>query len=258
MTRLHGLWSLGTLIGSGLSALAVLAGVGLGLHLAILAIVGTSAVLFAARLVPESQNRARSGMRSGRLALGLMLAGGTAVFIEGAPLDWSAIFMIDVISASAALASTGVIVFTTGMLAGRLAGDHLVDRFGPVRVLYTGLVASVTSMIAVVTTRSSLVALPAFALWGLGISVALPVLYKLAGSHPSFGEGSGLAALTVGTRLGFMVAPALIGVAAIAWGLPTALAVIVGAAALATTLSIRLALGTAAHPLDSIPDSEGS
>jgi hypothetical protein len=55
-----------------------------------------------------------------------------------------------------------------------------------------------------------------------------------------------------------MVAPALIGVAAIAWGLPTALAVIVGAAALATTLSIRLALGTAAHPLDSIPDSEGS
>jgi hypothetical protein len=83
--------------------------------------------------------------------------------------------------------------------------------------------------------------------------VALPVLYKLAGAHHSFAEGSGLAALTVGTRLGFMVSPALIGVAATAWGLPTAVAVIVSTAAVASMLAIRLTLGTAEPPRDSIP-----
>jgi MFS family permease len=184
-----------------------------------------------------------------------MLAGGFAVFIEGAPFDWSAIFLIDVTGAGDALAGTGVILFTGGMLVGRMAGDHLVDRFGPVRTLFAGLVLSVIAMLVVVTANASTMALIAFAVWGLGISVALPVLYKLAGSHRSFGEGSGLAALTVGTRLGFMVAPALIGIGATAWGLPEALAIIVGIAAVSSMIAIRLTIG-APKPLgDSLPGS---
>lgn len=253
MTRLHGLWSLGTLVGSGVSALAVLLGIGLGRQLIAVAIAGLATVLIAARLIPESAPRARSGARSGTLAFGLMLAGGTAVFIEGAPFDWSAIFLIDITGAGEAVAGTGVILFTVGMLAGRLAGDHVVDRFGSVPTFFGGLVVSVVAMLVVVTTVASSLALVAFAIWGLGISVALPVLYKLAGSHRSFGEGSGLAALTVGTRLGFMVAPALIGVGASAWGLPTALAVIVGVAALASMIAIRLTIGTTESSDDSIP-----
>ncbi len=253
MTRLHGLWSLGTLVGSGASALAVLLGIGLGPQLVIVALVGLTTVLVAARLIPESAPRARSGTRSGTLAVGLMLAGGTAVFIEGAPFDWSAIFLIDVTGAGDALAGTGVILFTGGMLAGRLAGDHVVDRFGSVPTLFAGLVVSVVAMLVVVTTNASTTALIAFAIWGLGISVALPALYKLAGSHRSFGEGSGLAALTVGTRLGFMVAPALIGVGATAWGLPTALAVIVGVAAVSSMIAIRLTIGAPESFDDSLP-----
>jgi MFS family permease len=255
MTRLHGLWSLGTLVGSGVSALAVLLGIGLGPQLVTVSLVGLATVLVAARLIPESVPRTRSGARSGALALGLMLAGGTAVFIEGAPFDWSAIFLIDVTGAGDALAGTGEILFTGGMLVGRMAGDHLVDRFGPVRTLFAGLVLSVIAMLVVVTANASTMALIAFAVWGLGISVALPVLYKLAGSHRSFGEGSGLAALTVGTRLGFMVAPALIGIGATAWGLPEALAIIVGIAAVSSMIAIRLTIG-APKPLgDSLPGS---
>jgi hypothetical protein len=99
-------------------------------------------------------------------------------------------------------------------------------------------------------------ALVGFAFWGLGISVALPVLYKLAGSHPSFGEGSGLAALTVGTRLGFMAAPALIGVTATAWSLPVALAVVVGLAGAASMVAVALTMSTRGE--DSIPDRSTS
>ena len=255
MTRLHGLWSLGTLIGSGASALAVLAGVDLLPLLVVLAVVGVATALGAARLVPESPPRPRVGSRSGSLAVGLMLAGGTAVFIEGAPFDWGAIFLIDVTGAGAALAGAAVILYTGGMLIGRLGGDHLVDRFGSVPTLFTGLVLSVAAMLLVVVSQVSPLALVGFSIWGLGISVALPVLYKLAGGHHSFAEGSGLAALTVGTRLGFMVSPALVGAAATTWNLPTALAVVVGVAAVASMITIRLTLGDAQSLRDSLPGS---
>ena len=254
MTRLHGLWSLGTLIGSGFSALAVLAGIDLGIQLVIVSVIGLGTALYAARLIPETAPRRREGERSGRLAVGLMLAGGFAVFIEGAPFDWSALFLVDVTGTGEALAGTGVIVFTGGMLIGRLAGDHVVDRFGAIPTLYSGIVISVLACFFVVGLQTVVTSLIGFAVWGLGISVALPVLYKLAGSHRSFGEGSGLAALTVGTRLGFMVAPALIGVAATAWTLPVALGVIVTLAAVATLLAVRLTIGRPVPTGESISD----
>ncbi len=255
MTRLHGLWSLGTFLGAGISALAVSAGIGLGTQLVATAVVGLLVVAFAARMVPAAPVRARVGERSGRLAIGLMLAGATAVMIEGAPLDWSAIFLVDEIGSSG---STGMIVFTAGMLLGRMGGDHVVDRIGSRPTLFSGIALSVAAMFLVVTSSTPGVALVGFGLWGLGISVALPVLYKLAGSHSSFTEGAGLAALTVGTRLGIMVGPALIGLGANRLGLSAALAWVVTLAAGSAVVAIQLTLSAPERTADSIPGTADS
>jgi hypothetical protein len=83
--------------------------------------------------------------------------------------------------------------------------------------------------------------------------VVLPVLYKLAGSHPTFAEGAGLAALTVGTRLGFMTAPALIGFVAARSSLSVALGVVVGLAAAASLVTIRMTLSGGDQMRDSLP-----
>jgi predicted MFS family arabinose efflux permease len=259
MTRLHGLWSLGSLVGAGIGALAVLVGIGLGAQLIGLAVLGIATVLWAGRLVPDSAPRPRSpAPRKRRLALGLVLAGATAAFVEGAPFDWSAIFLVDEMGTSEAVAGTGVILFSAGMLGGRLGGDWVVDRFNPLPTLYTGFALAVLALAVVVTAPEPYVSLIGFTLWGLGVSVAFPILYKLAGSHPALSEGSGLAALTVGNRLGFMVAPALIGAAATAWSLPLAIAVVVGLAAIATAFTIRLTLKGAETMVDSNPPSHNS
>jgi len=253
MTRLHGLWSLGTLVGSGLSALAVLAGIGLGPQLVGTSITGLIAVGYAARLVPDAAPRLGTGERSGRVALALILAGGTTAVIEGIPLDWGAIFLIDITGATPAVGGTGAILFTAGMLAGRMGGDFLVDRFRGVPTLFAGILFAVASMLVVVVFGSTAMALIGFGFWGLGVSVALPVLYKLAGSHPTFAEGAGLAALTVGTRLGFMAAPALIGLAASAANLSAALALVVGLAAAASLVTIRITVAGGDGIRDSLP-----
>ena len=253
MTRLHGLWSLGTLVGSGLAALAVFAGVGLGPQLVALSLAGLVVIAFAARLVPNTAPRPGTGDRSGRIAIGLILAGATAVVIEGAPLDWGALFLTDVAGATGAVVGMGAVTFTAGMLVGRMAGDHVVDRFQSVPTVYGGILVSVAAMTLVVLSGSTATALVGFGLWGLGISVVLPVLYKLAGSHPSFAEGAGLAALTVGTRLGFMAAPALIGLVAASSSLPVAVATVVGLAAVASLVTIRMTLTGETQIRDSLP-----
>jgi len=253
MTRLHGLWSLGTVVGSALAAIAVLVGVGLGPQLLALSTAGLVVITFAARLVPDSPPRRGTGERSGRIAIGLILAGATAVMIEGAPLDWGAIFLTDITGASGAVVGTAAIVFTTGMLVGRMAGDHVVDRLRGVPTAGAGILVSAAAMTLVVFTESTPMALVGFGIWGLGISVVLPVLYKLAGSHPTFAEGAGLAALTVGTRLGFMAAPALIGFVAAKSSLQVALGVVVGLAAAASLVTIRITLSDGDQVRDSLP-----
>lgn len=242
MTRLHGIWSLGTLAGSAAAAIAIILGLSLGHQLLGVSLLGAALVVVASPMIPGAPARRGTG-RPGRLALGLMIAGGAAVVIEGLPADWSAIFLVDVTSSTASVAGAGVIVFTAGMLAGRLGGDHLVDRFGAIRTIVSGLGLAVASMLLVTLTGDTVASLIGFSVWGLGVSVALPIMYKLAGSHPSLGEGSGLAALTVGTRLGLMVAPAVVGLGASNWGLPTALTLVVMTSAVVSVVALRMTLG---------------
>jgi predicted MFS family arabinose efflux permease len=168
-------------------------------------------------------------------------------------MDWGAIFLIDFTGATGAVVGTGAIVFTAGMLVGRMAGDHVVDRFRGVPTVFAGILISLGAMTLVVLSGSTALALVGFAIWGLGVSVVLPVLYKLAAAHPTFAEGAGLAALTVGTRLGFMAAPALIGLVAASSSLPAALALVVCVAAAASLVTIRMTLTGGNQIRDSLP-----
>lgn len=218
-TRLHGLWSIGTLVGAAVSTGAIAVGIGLGSQLIGTAVVSLIALAAASRLLPPTERRPRPRPHYG-VALTLALAGGAAALIEGTPSDWSAIFLTDVLDASATVAGGGFVAVTLGMLVGRLGGDGVVDRIGPRRSLHVSLILVAASMVLTVSAGSLVLAMIGFTLWGLGVSVILPLLYRLAGSHPGFGEGSGLAALTLGSRIGFLAGPAAVGAVAEAAGLP--------------------------------------
>ena len=57
---------------------------------------------------------------------------------EGSVTDWSAVFLNDEAGASEALAAGGLTVFSLAMATGRLAGDRLAERLGPVAVVRCG------------------------------------------------------------------------------------------------------------------------
>ncbi|MDH4148002.1 MAG: MFS transporter, partial [Acidimicrobiia bacterium] len=79
-----------------------------------------------------------------------------------------------------------------------------------------------------------------FALWGLGVSVLFPLLYGAAGSLDALGPGGGLAIMSVGARMGFLVEPPTVGWLAERSHLARGLAIAVGGALAAAALGGRV------------------
>lgn len=242
-SRLHGVWSLGSLTGATASTLAAGARITMGTQLLVTAVVGGAVVMWAAHLLPESEPSTRRPVFRGRgVAISLALAGSGAAFLEGTPSDWSALYLTDVLGAPPAAAGVGFLGLSVGMLMGRFGGDAVVDRIGVKPALMTGLIVVAIAVGLTALAAGVPATVGAFAVWGLGVSVVLPLLYQQAGSHPALGEGSGLAALTLGSRLGFLAGPAAVGSVAELRSLPVAMMVVMGITLVVSTGAIIASL----------------
>ncbi len=152
-----------------------------------------------------------------------------AVFAEGASLDWSAVYLRDVLDASPGPAAASTTSFALTMAVARLAGDRVADRFGPVRTVRVGGVAATAGGLLVVMAPHPVLAMAGFALMGLGVAVVVPLAFAAAGrSGPNPSQAiAGVATITYTSGL---IAPSAIGAVAdatslvVSFGLVTVLA----------------------------------
>ncbi|GAA0479374.1 MFS transporter [Streptomyces olivaceiscleroticus] len=215
MSGLHGMWSVGSLLGSAAGTVAAHAETDARLHLAlaagVLTVLGTVSCqgVLDLRSTPDEHPPPRFALPP-KSALIIGAVGFCAVFAEGASLDWSAVYLRDVLGTSAGLAAASTTAFTCMMAAARLAGDHVVARFGPVRtVRASGLLATAGGLL-IVTARHPAMAVAGFALIGLGIAVVVPLAFAAAGrSGPAPSQAiAGVATITYTSGL---IAPSAIG-----------------------------------------------
>lgn len=234
--RFHGAWSVGSLGGAGVAAIAASAGVSLGWQL-----VATSAALLAtvAVLAPhlsavddEPAPHPEGARRRPLLVLLAVLALSIAV-VEGAPGEWAAVFAADVHGASAAVASVAFLAFSAGMVVGRFTGDAATDRLGAAAVFRWALGLAGAGLAVVASSPGAGVAIAGYAVVGLGVSVLFPALYLQAADTDGIPAGLGLGVMSTGARLGFLVSPLAVGGLASSTSLRLALAVAVGVAAVA-------------------------
>ena len=135
MSGLHGMWSVGALIGSAGGTLAAHLGSDARLHHAIAAAALTALGLIACqgvldlRSAPDEEPPPRFALPP-KSALFIGAVGFCAVFAEGASLDWSAVYLRDVMDTSAGLAAASTTAFALTMAVARLVGRP--DR-GPLR-----------------------------------------------------------------------------------------------------------------------------
>ncbi|WP_046501294.1 MFS transporter [Streptomyces odonnellii] len=246
MSGLHGMWSTGALIGSAAGTLAAHLGGDARLHhvlaagvLTLLGLIACQGVLDL-RSAPDEEPPPRFALPP-RSALLIGAVGFCAVFAEGASLDWSAVYLRDVLDTSPGLAAASTTAFALTMAVARLAGDKVIDRFGAVRTVRTGGVLAAAGGLLVVVAPHPALAMGGFGLLGLGVSVVVPLAFAAAGrSGPNPSQAiAGVATITYTSGL---IAPSAIGAVAdatslvVSFGLVTLLAcgLMVGAGVLRT------------------------
>ncbi|MGW6459703.1 MFS transporter [Streptomyces sp. NPDC055078] len=240
MSSLHGMWSVGALVGSAGGTLAAQLGSDARLHHTIAALTLTLLGLVACqgvpdlRSAPDEQAPPRFALPP-KSALVIGAVGFCAVFAEGASLDWSAVYLRDELDTSAGLAAASTTAFALTMAVARLLGDRVVDRFGPVRTVRTGGVLATAGGVLVVLAPHPAIAMTGFAFIGLGVAVVVPLAFAAAarsGPNPS----QAIAGVATITYTSGLIAPSAIGAVADA----TSLVVSFG---LVTMLAVGLVLG---------------
>jgi MFS family permease len=258
MSSLHGMFSLGGLIGAGLGA-AALAFISPAAHALAAGILLAALAALASRwLLPGRIDVGDTGPHFALPSRAALVLGALAFLVlmtEGAALDWSAIWLKGELGASPTLAGMAFAAFSGAMALGRFGGDRLRRRWGA-----TALVRGSTLLAAAGLGFAVLVATPAaailgFACAGLGLSNTVPVLFGAAGRLPSVQPGAGIAATAGVGYLGFLAGPPLIGFAAQATSLGVALGLLVVACGLVALFAsaVRIADGGPNNPLSERP-----
>ncbi|MBK8555415.1 MAG: MFS transporter [Lewinellaceae bacterium] len=160
MSTCHGMWSMGGMLGSGLSALLIRIGVWPEIHLNAVALVVLLLAWFRWRpvlaLVPDDErsNALRSGSPGfvwpNPVLLLMIFIGLCTSLCEGVAFDWSAVYLRDHLGAAPALAALAFTCFSLTMMALRFTGDVLLPRFGQKRLLYFTAAFSAFSMLVLV------------------------------------------------------------------------------------------------------------
>lgn len=240
MSGLHGMWSVGALLGAGAGSVAADLDLDARVHHsgAAVVLVVVAVVICHGLLHTDTDEDLVAPPRFALPARGILLIGAVgfcAVFAEGASHDWCAQYLVDVTGAGPGTAARAYATFALTMAVGRLGGDRVVARLGAVRTVRLSGILATTGGVVIVASRVPWQAFVGFALMGAGLATIVPLAFAAAGrtGHPAQSI-AGVASIAYGSGL---AAPAAIGLIAdvtslpVSFGLVTALLVFVAVGA---------------------------
>ena len=253
LARLHGLFS----VGAGVGALGGAAFAGMGFeplpHFIIFAVFWSVPVVWLIHrgrhvgltLKPPSESEAQ-GATVPFIAIprGALLYTGLIFFAsalgEGAMADWSAVYLVEVLSTSEATGAIGFGIFSAAMVVMRFSGDAIIDRFGRVACgRICGLVAAGGALM-VASATGVWICWIGIALLGIGYSLIIPLAFARAAADPDYSSGTAMAAVSTLGYGGFLLGAPLIGFIADATSLRISIALLAGLAVMVSMLAGHL------------------
>ena len=231
LPRFHAGWSLGTVAGAIIGAVAVAVHLPVTAHLVIVALLVGLVVPRATRqFLPDAGQSERNGAPSAdaltmperqghrtvlrawleprTLAIGVFVL--AFAFAEGTANDWSSLAAIDGYHLQPALGTLVFATFLAAMTAGRWFSPVFLDRYGRVPVVrLLGLVA-IAGVALFVFGPAVPFAFVGALLWGAGTSVGFPLGMSAGGDEPSLAAGRVSVIASVG-YCAFLAGPPLVG-----------------------------------------------
>ncbi len=246
MSAAHGFFSMGGVIGAGIGSLLIPFFAAPWQHALLVAgfILLTTALVagnYISSRSPET-DRGEGGFRMSLLRplWGLALLSFLIMGSEGAIEHWSKLYLLDVVKvASDQLAGFGFVAFSATMMLGRFLGDGISGRFGALRIVMGGTLLAAVGYILVLMANYGL-SLLGFALVGLGFSVIIPELFRLAGKTKGVSSSEGIALVAGLGYVGFLASPPLLGFLSTLGTLSLSFTVLLGASGVAFLLAFGL------------------
>ncbi|HEM7878067.1 MFS transporter [Burkholderia contaminans] len=228
MSGFHGLFSVGGIAGSMAGGALLSAGAPpIAVSLAVAA-VAVALIAFYGRHL-----RADAGGGSGTrfvLPQGIVAVMGAialCVFlVEGAMLDWSALFLTGVKQYEQVRAGFGYTVFAIAMTSGRLLGDGLAHRFGAQAIIVAGGILGALGLVVAIAAPSGVSAIIGFGLTGIGCANIVPLLFAAAGRQRAMEPSAAITALSTLGYGGNLAGPAAVGFFAHSLGLAASFALL--------------------------------
>jgi MFS family permease len=138
---------------------------------------------------------------------------------EGAIEHWSSLYLLEVVEIEEKkLAGLGFILFSITMTLGRFFGDGISSKVGSLKVILIGcIVASIGYLL--VLLNIVFVAVLGFGFVGLGLSVIIPELFRMAGKSKGISPSAGISFVSGIGFMGFLLGPVLLGIISDAYSL---------------------------------------
>jgi len=254
MSSFHAVYSVGGFAGAAIGGLCAYARLSPAPTFAVVAVAVAVAALFAARwrLTPMSTTSAGTPTLPSTTALSGVTFLGVLVFCclvgEGAAADWSTVYLRDSLGSTPGFAAAAYAAFSIMMMAGRLAGDRLTARLGPVRLVRTSAILAAAGLGLALLVADRVAGVAGFGCLGAGLACIAPQVFSAAGSRDPARAGQAIARVASLGFLGFVVGPVVIGALAEVTGLPAALSVPVVLAVFVAAMAGVLRQHTASQP----------
>jgi fucose permease len=236
MGGLHGMFSVGAMLGAGLAAVLLRLNVpatwqlgGMGLFVSVWMVLASRWMLPTAPATGEATEVPQFAWPRGKLLIiGLLIFAGMSA--EGVMQDWCVLYLKQEVHMPQDQAAIGLAAFAGAMAVMRFIADGLRARYSERRLLRASGVVTAVAMAIVLLSGSPLVSIIGFAVIGAGLAMVVPILFGAASRVPGTTPAAAIAAVSSIGYSGFMVGPPLIGGIAQHASLTAALVVVIVAA----------------------------
>ncbi|MEQ6902716.1 MFS transporter [Nocardioides sp. YIM 152588] len=179
----HGGWTLGGLVGAGLTL--AMAGLPLGATAALALVpLACAALPFLRRDTHPGGPEFVGGMEASPVPWRpiVLVGAGMVIFymVDTASQTWGAVYLDEVFDAPSRWVALATLPYLLASLVTRLAGDRLVAAYGAVPVLRTGAVVACGGLALVTFAPTWPLAVLGFTVVGLGVSVVAPLSFSAA------------------------------------------------------------------------------
>jgi MFS family permease len=226
MNRAHAFWSFGFFLAGIISALVAQFGISPPLHLFLMVpvvIVGVALIL--GRFDPAPERSGTSAEEPSHFALPtlpivvLVAVTLSAMIMEGAGIDWAAIYMRDVFAVSPFLSGFAVALGALTQAVTRFFADPFVEHYSPTVVSRVLLAVLGFGVLLVFFASTDWLALIGFALMGVGTSVIFPLAMSAAAQLTDRPAPTNVASLAQISFVAFLLGPPLLGYVAEHFGI---------------------------------------